>query len=259
MEPLPKWLQRGATILGIAVAATTLVTFILDYSTTKGDLDRANRELVAEKERNRRAFELLKNSTSEGRIAQADLVKYLSEDDAAQIVRGAGIQITASLPFPLETQFFPSGWMGDGESGTTFISLARKPMPVNGESKIVVEIHYRKGPKGGAGIYWQYPDGNWGDQPGKSLVGARAISFSARGDRGGELVELKSDGIRGKRYQDSFEKSLGVVVLDQRWKQYMIDLSQADLSSVIGAFAWSASAADNQGNLRFYLADLEVR
>lgn len=259
MQPVPKWLQRGTALLGAAVAVTALISFLLNYSQTKGDLDRTSRDLAAEKERNRRAFDLLKSSTSEGRIAHADLVKYLSEDDAAQIVRGAGIQIKTSLPFPLETQFFPSGWMGDGESGTTFMSLSRKPMLVNGESTIVIEIRYRKGPKGWAGIYWQYPDGNWGDQPGKSLVGARAISFSARGDRGGELVELKSGGIRNKRYQDSFEKSLGVIVLDKIWKPYAIDLSQADLSSVIGAFAWSASAADNQGDLHFYLADIEVR
>jgi hypothetical protein len=259
MEAIPKWLQRGATLLAMAVAATSLVMFILNYSATRGELDRTSRELAAEKERNRRAFELLKSSTSEGRIAQADLVKYLSEDDAARIVRGAGIQIPVSLPFPLESQFFLSGWIGDGESGTAYVSIVRKTMPVNGTSKVALEIRYRQGPKGWAGIYWQYPNGNWGDEPGKSLVGARAISFSARGDRGGELVEFKSGGLRDKRYRDSFEKSLGVVVLSDHWTQFVIDLSNVDLSSVIGSFAWSASAAENRGDLHFYLADLEVR
>lgn len=259
MHPIPKWLQMCTALLGAVVAVTALTTFVLDYSQTKGDLGRARSELAAEKERNRRAFELLKIAASEGRISQSDLGKYLSEDDAATIIRGAGIPIKTSLPFPLETQFFPSGWMGDGESGKTYMSMNRKQMLVNGKSTIVSEFHYRKGPKGWAGIYWQYPDGNWGELPGKSLVGARAISFNARGERGGELVELKSGGIRGKRYQDSFEKSLGVVVLDKNWQSYVINLSQEDLSSVIGAFAWSASAADNQGDLHFYLADIDIQ
>jgi hypothetical protein len=258
MDPLPKWAQRLAALVGLLVGMTALVTFIVNYSSAKNDLDAANRELVAEKERNRRAFSLLERSTAEGRIDQSDLVEYLSKDDATSIVQGAGRQIVASTPFPLETQFFPSGWMGDGVSGTIYLSVRKIAISSDTTAALALEIRYSEGPKGWAGMYWQYPDGNWGDQPGKSLVGARGISFKARGERGGEIVEFKSGGIRDRRYADTYEVSLGAVALTASWKEYRIDLSQEDLSSVIGAFAWSASSADNNGELHFYLADLVV-
>jgi len=157
----------------------------------------------------------------------------------------------------LDSRFFPSGWIGDGKHGTKYLSLEPKNTDINGESRIALRIVYSAGPEGWAGVYWQYPDGNWGGQPGLSFVGAREITFLARGVNGSEVVEFKSGGIRGQ-YSDSFEVSLGKVALTKEWKNYRIDLQGKDLSSVIGAFAWVAPAARG-GDLSFWLADMQVR
>lgn len=159
--------------------------------------------------------------------------------------------------FVLDSRFFPSGWMGDGKYGTRYLSVQPVSTDVYGEQKMALRIVYSFGPEGWAGLYWQYPDGNWGEQPGLSLIGARQISFLARGTAGGEVVEFKAGGIRG-HFSDSFEKSLGKVALTQDWKTYRIDLEGEDLGSVIGGFAWSAPATPNTP-LSFWLADLQVR
>lgn len=260
------WLKRLGAIIVVLVGIAALITFFLGFNDARREsavlateLDGVRRELAAEKERNRRAFELLQWGASEGKIPYPKLVEHLSDDDAAAIVKRAGLQIAVSLPFDLEGQFFPSGWMGDGEFGEKYLSLSRTPSDDGPDGSVVIVIRYRAGPKGWAGIYWQYPGGNWGDQPGKSLVGAQAITFRAKGERGREIVEFKSGGIHGRIHSDSFERSLGAVTLAQSWNSYRIDLSGADLSSTIGAFAWSASASDNAGELTFYVTDLRVQ
>ncbi|MCX6565151.1 MAG: hypothetical protein NTW38_01790 [Candidatus Aminicenantes bacterium] len=258
MKDRRKVLELSGAILAGLVAIGALVTFVLNYMDTRNTLTVCERELQTEKERNRRAFELLQRGTSEGRITPTELTRYLSEDDAAAIVQKAGLEVKAPLPFQLDTQFYPSGWMGDGEYGTKYLTLARKASP-DMEGGIYIEVKYSAGPNGSAGIYWLYPDKNWGNFPGKSLVGARAITFRAKGGRGGELIEFKSGGVRGKKYSDTYERSLDVIRLQPTWQEYRVDLSGADLSNVIGAFAWSASAADNNGEVHFYLGELTVR
>jgi hypothetical protein len=72
-------------------------------------------------------------------------------------------------------------------------------------------------------------------------------------------VEFKAGGIENssKKYHDSFEVTLGRVTLTREWKQYQIDLSGADLSSVIGGFCWVASADYNSGaKMTFFLDDI---
>ena len=187
-----------------------------------------------------------------------ELSPYLSEVEVKNIATKAAEIIKVSLPFALETQFYPSGWMGDGEFGTKYLSFRHEASMVDGRDVMIIRIEYRQGPRGWAGIYWQYPDGNWGQKPGKSLVGAKRISFYAKGERGGEIVEFKSGGITGNRYQDTFEKTLGKQRLSNSWTRYVIDLSKEDLSNVIGAFAWVAAGSDNNGHIIFYIANLIV-
>jgi hypothetical protein len=164
-----------------------------------------------------------------------------------------------SLPARLESLFYPSGWMGDGRLGTKYFRFQYTQDTIESRSVVVAQLSYQPGPDGWAGIYWQYPDGNWGDLPGRSLVGAREIAFLARGLAGGEIVEFKSGGIREK-LSDSYETSLGKVVLTSTWTQHRIDLAQADLSSVIGAFAVVIAAADNRHqDVSVELAELEIR
>ena len=170
-------------------------------------------------------------------------------------------------PFNLDAQYYPSGWMGDivQAGGTGTLNVTTEETTVEGKTFAATRIDYKQGKgKGWAGVYWQHPDKNWGDEPGFSLAGYKRISFFARGERGGEIVEFVSGGItnKSKPHQDSFRKSLGKVVLKKDWTKYVIDLSDLtdqQLSDVIGAFAWVAVGGyDKEGKLVTYIADLKV-
>lgn len=251
--------------VSIAVSVIAIVSFVFIYINQNNqiwNLDQQVKALQAqlddEKRLNDKLFALLVAKTSDGTISPTDLGQFLSQSQVETIVQQAGIDIKTKLPFYLDTQFIPSGWMGDGEQGTTYLSLNGVNTDVNGIEKIVTRIEYRPGTKGWAGIYWLYPDKNWGDKPGKSLVGAKKITFLAKGEKGGEVVEFKSGGIQGKS-SDTLDVSMGKIALSSTWQEYTIDLSNQDLSNVIGAFAWFVSAPDNgNNNVIIYIADLVV-
>jgi hypothetical protein len=141
-------------------------------------------------------------------------------------------------PFEVSDKFAPSGWMGDGKEGTRYLDLNTvfrgRPRPQDTDG-LTTRISYSAGPQRWAGIYWQYPDSNWGDMPGRRVRGATKISFWAAGDTGREIAEFKAGGIKGK-YSDSFEVTLGKISLSQQWKHYSIGLVNVDTASVIGAF-----------------------
>lgn len=137
------------------------------------------------------------------------------------------------------------GWPAQPHSGATSIrnSYAGKPDSA----------------QGWAGIYWQYPRGDWGTDPrgGRDLRGCTSVTFYARGDRGGERITFQSGGISG-RYGDTMPKRGFTAVLGTSWQAYTIDLSGADLSRVVGVFGWIATRADNPRGATFYLDDIRL-
>ncbi|NOZ26089.1 MAG: hypothetical protein GXO94_08400 [Nitrospirae bacterium] len=112
------------------------------------------------------------------------------------------------------------------------------------------------------------PKLNWGEYPdaGFDLSGATRLTFHARGERGGERVEffafgLGRDPATGSpltSYPDSSPKiSTGYITLSETWREYSIDLAGADLSYVIGGFAWVSASDENGGrDITFYLDDI---
>jgi hypothetical protein len=161
-------------------------------------------------------------------------------------------------PIDLESLYVPSGRMGDAEAGEPYVSFhrdyrgLRRPGDHDG---FVTRVSYSGGPVGWAGVYWQWPDGNWGENPGRSLS-ARRVAFHARGETGGELVEFKVGGIGSdgaQTFRDSVDRSSGGVRLEPEWKRYEIELSDQDLSSVIGGFAWIVQARANSDHVVFYI------
>lgn len=169
-------------------------------------------------------------------------------------------------PFTLDSKYFPSGWMGyvTGVKGTGTLILERQATTIDKKTVLETRIEFKQGPeKGWAGIYWQHPDNNWGDEPGLDLTGAKRITFYARGERGGEIVEFISGGINsGKKYKDMYKESTGPIPLTKEWTKHVIDLSKLknkELSNVIGAFAWMVSGGfDKEGRVVVYIADLKV-
>lgn len=162
------------------------------------------------------------------------------------------------LPFDINAHYIPSGWMGDGEFGKKYLSILNESMDMNGELVLATRIHYLPGPKGWAGIYWQFPENNWGGLRGRDLRGAKEISFWAKGGAGGEVVEFKVGGISGK-YSDTLEKSTGKVVLSSAWEKYTLNIGSENLKNVAGGFAWISALKADKTPLVIYLAKMEVK
>jgi len=164
-------------------------------------------------------------------------------------------------PFDVPTYYYPGGWMGDGELGKKYIELDtayRGKTRNNDEDGLCIKVSYIPGIMGWAGIFWQYPDHNWGESPGRFIDGATKVTFWAAGEKGGEIVEFKAGGIFNskKKYQDSFEVSLGRVKLSESWQYYEINLEGKELSNVIGAFSWVATRNANPKGLTFYIDEI---
>ena len=99
-----------------------------------------------------------------------------------------------------------------------------------------------------------------------NLTGAQDLRFMARGENGGERVEFFTCGFgydgewrfTTVPYPDSERKhSLGYITLGREWKEYVIDLSGADLSSIICGFGYVMSGGDSiWGDNVFYLDEI---
>jgi hypothetical protein len=176
---------------------------------------------------------------------------------------GPGLRFDTSRYFYVYTDqrssanhFAPSGWMGD--HGDISVQDGYKENVADGRTCMKV-IYSARGAQGykWAGIYWQEPAGNWGQQPGGFNVSRMThVTFWARGQKGGETIgEFKIGGIEGA-HPDSGAASIGPVTLNQEWTQYAIDLEGVDLSKISGGFAWSANRLQNPEGMTFYLDEI---
>ncbi len=161
----------------------------------------------------------------------------------------------------VQTLFTPAGWMGDGEYGRKYIDFSGANEDHPHSPPTSIKVTYTFGPARWGGVYWQNEPDNWGDQPGRNYSKQRLsrVTFWARGETGNEVVEFKAGGIDNakKKHRDSFSVTAGRLTLSKEWKQYEIDLSDADLSSVIGGFCWVASADYNQAKtITLFLDDI---
>jgi len=141
--------------------------------------------------------------------------------------------------------FAPSGWMGD--YGDLKINDADASSPGEGKTSATWTYTF-KGSQGAnwAGAYYQHPPNNWGTSPsGYNLNGFTKLKFLAKGSKGGETInEFKVGGITGE-YSDSGAASIGPIVLTKNWKEYTIDLKEAELSQIAGGFCWATARDAN--------------
>lgn len=163
-----------------------------------------------------------------------------------------------SAPVDVTAVFTPSGHMGDGERGRQFVQVrpvrGERPRPGDNDN-LSIKVTYKPGSTGWAGVYWQVPPNNWGDQPGIAIQRASTVTFWAVGEKGDEIVEFKVGGINspGKPHRDSFQASTGNVSLMSNWKQFTISLREQNLASVLGGFAWVATSDANPNGATFYV------
>jgi hypothetical protein len=180
------------------------------------------------------------------------------------LLAGAGApRLYASAPYSVSGYFAPSGWMGDGEEGDKYVKLEAKctDNPHSGRDCEKVTYSHSEDTKGWAAIAYQYPENNWGQQKGADLKQGNYthLTFWARGRKGGERVKFIAGGQTrpNAKYPASFEADTGVVTLTDKWRQYSIDLRGKDLSNVASGFAWTIRQADNEGDVVFFLDDIQ--
>jgi hypothetical protein len=81
-----------------------------------------------------------------------------------------------------------------------------------------------------------------------------------RGQQGGEVVEFLVGGLGdpGDPYSDTLRpvRSTGPILLSTEWEQIEIGLQAADLTRIVGGFAWVASQCYNAAPVTFYIDDI---
>lgn len=166
--------------------------------------------------------------------------------------------VRAEMPFYVYGDnggnFAASGWMGDYQSMT--LSEYCTETPAVGDTCMKVKYDITTSRKVWAGIYWQNPPNNWGNEDGGyDLSDATKLVFWARGENGGEIVNFKTGGISGS-YPDSAFVVLGTITLSKEWREYEIDLRGHDLSYISGGFVWVAKQDQNPKGCTIYLDEI---
>lgn len=151
--------------------------------------------------------------------------------------------------------YAPSGWMGD--IANLKLDMAYEKLVYKGIYCIKIDYD-STGPRQWAGIYWQHPVNNWGDQNGGyNITGATKLTFWAKGEQGNETIsEVKIGGISGA-FSDSDVAWIKGLKLTREWKQYIIDLSKSDLTSISGGFCIVFSNKDNPRGCTVYLDEIK--
>jgi len=171
--------------------------------------------------------------------------------------------------------FVPSGWMGD--TGDIEFNDDYTGTTCSGATAIRVSYSAQgNGPSYGcdaygppcwwAGIYWQEPENNWGTVPnaGFDLSEYNRLVFCAKGESGGERIEFGMGGLGRdagdcspvEPYPDSTCKESRWITLTGEWQEYTIDLTDRDLSYIIGGFLWATNRNRNPSGAVFYLDEI---
>ena len=155
--------------------------------------------------------------------------------------------------------FVPSGWMGDIANIGMYACERSDPY----EGEMAVRASFSPGGSlGWAGVYWQYPENNWGKlKDGIDLAGMNKITFWAKGEKGGEKIRFTAGGLGAENdpYPESLrpEVSTGFIKLTNAWQQYSINLSGKDLSHVIGGFGWATDRCASPQGATFFLDKIQ--
>ncbi len=162
----------------------------------------------------------------------------------------------ATFPFAADDYWAPSGFMGDGETpGAIEVTDNACDGARAGEGRgICRRFVWTRGTVGWAGIFWQYPDANWGTLPGLPVpAGASEVSFYAWGETGAEVVKF----LVGIGDADGFAVETGDNTLSTEPTRYTVDLSGETVGDdVVGGFGWVSGEGEV---VTFYIDDIQWR
>ncbi|HEV7301937.1 MAG TPA: glycoside hydrolase family 2 TIM barrel-domain containing protein [Tepidisphaeraceae bacterium] len=182
--------------------------------------------------------------------AVANTSLYVNGDAAKPAAAKANLPLVVYADSQPTVPYIPSGWMGN----TDAIAMEERNTNNPHSGTTSMKFTYRASDNFG-GVVWQSPANDWGDLPGGfNLTGAKRLSFWARGEEGGEKVEFKLGILKDKPFNDSSESGIAPVTLTKDWKEYEIDLTGKDLSTIKTGFVWTLAG---QGKpVTFYLDDI---
>ena len=154
---------------------------------------------------------------------------------------------------PAVRNFAPSGYMGD----VSDLRVMGGYTNTHQEGVACLKVSYASGGEmGWAGMVWQNPANNWGEiDGGYNLSSAKRLTFWARGEKGGEVVEFKLGGM-ASQHPDSDSVSTGDVVLKNEWTEYTLDLKAANLMYISAGFGFVLKQEANAGGCTFFLDDV---
>ena len=157
-----------------------------------------------------------------------------------------------AIPFAVDDWFGPSGYMGDGSVEGAVVDEAECPASRPGDAAgNCHRFTWTPAGEGWAGVFWQYPDGSWGEVPGLQIpAGATKVEFYAWGQLGGEVVKFGT----GMGDVDGFAIEQEVVLTTEP-TVYTLDISQVDYTAVTGGFVWTA--ADAEAAVTFFVDDIQ--
>jgi hypothetical protein len=162
-------------------------------------------------------------------------------------------------PFAVSDYFVPSGFMGDGS-----LTIKPKPLelfydgcrprPANARGNCY-RFAYRpvpldEGGVGWAGVYWQSPANNWGqDRPQRVVPSASRVSFVASGGDGGENLTILIGGLDATDpdgdplpYRDTLSVSQPFTLTTEPTR-YDVPLPEGvSYDFVVGAFGFSLAS-----------------
>ncbi len=136
--------------------------------------------------------------------------------------------------------FIPFGWMEDWGD----LSYTGSHAENVGEGTNCIKITYNAAGSQGygrAGIYWQYPENNWGEETAYyDLSGASQLSFMVRCDEGESCKgEFSMGGLNNPRGLDdyTFQDSLiavspGIIDITPEWTTHTVDLVSPELFNI---------------------------
>ncbi len=169
-------------------------------------------------------------------------------------------------PFAVSSIFAPSGYMGDGTTGTAVLADQGgefcKPRPTGARGDCY-RFTYAADTQLWAGVYWQFPPNNWGSAEGKKVApGASQVSFYAAGAVGGEILKITVGGIKDVTLPNSDAlKADATVTLTPEMTQYTVALGSQPYDKVIGGFSWATNYPEGTNPataapIVFYLDDI---
>ena len=146
--------------------------------------------------------------------------------------------------------YIPSGYMGTADAVRIDENWDRDPKA--GES--CWRVHYDRS-TGWAGVVWQHPENDWGEVDGGFALGeAEALTFWARGERGGEKVKFGFGLLgRDKAFYDTDRAEIEVA-LTREWKRYRIPVADKAMDRIKTGFYWVL--ASDGAAVTFYLDDV---